>query len=188
MTTLRTEKNHGDLERRDMTTAQNPGCTCGAAEFGPDVPHKEVCYISLAKDAEAVTDAPVRDLGGTGRRQAVNDPGPETEFCKIRFVPGLPTPNVEAYNPDGKPSIIQAGAIAGKLIGVRDMDTNYGPGTAFDLEIQSDNPELNGVVAGSFASSMLKRMIQQVRIGSNIEIVRIPSVERWHVYEVYVLD
>ena len=174
-----------------MTTAQNPGCTCGAAEFGLDVPHKEVCYISLAKDAEAVADAPMRDLSASqsnGQRRAIADPGPETEFCKIRFVPGLENLAIEAYNTEGKPSIIQAGRISGKLIGVRDMDTNYGPGTAFDLEIRSDNPELNGVVAGSFASSMLKRMIQQVRIGSNIEIVRIPSAERWHVYEVYVLD
>ena len=170
------------------STARDPGCTCGAAEFGPDVPHKEVCYISLAKDAEAVTDAPVRYLSQPGERRALVDPGPETEFCKLRFVPGLPEPLIEAYGSEGKPSIIQAGSISGKLVGVRDMDTNYGPGTAFDLEIRSDNPELNGVVAGSFASSMLKRLIQLVRIGTNIEIVRIPSVERWHVYAVYVLD
>ena len=52
-------------------TVDPNGCTCGAAEFGrPDVPHKEVhCYISLAKDAEAVVDAPVRDLGASSQRR-----------------------------------------------------------------------------------------------------------------------
>ena len=175
-------------------TVENPECSCPSAAAiaaGFDVPHAVHCYISLAKDAEAVTDAPVRDLSTSqqnGQRRVLTDPGPETEFCKIRFVPGMENPAIEAYNTDGKPSIIQAGRISGKLIGVREIDTNYGPGTALDLQIQSDNPELSGVVAGSFASSMLKRLIQQVRIGSMIEIVRLRSTDRKHVYEVYVLD
>ena len=209
-----------------MTTASNPGCTCGAHNFGPGAAHLENCYISLAKEAEAVQGVPVRDLGREKqtitandvatvsaaqmagqqpvnppapaddlyvpepqrRRQAVADPGPETEFCKIRFVPGLPETLIETYNTDGKPSIIQAGRVVGELVNVREIDTNYGPGTALDIKLKHENPEINGIVAGCFASSMLRRMIQKVRVGSNIEIIRIPSVERWHVYEVYVLD
>ena len=92
-----------------MTTAINPGCTCGAANFGPGAAHMENCYISLAKEADAVQGVPVRDLAQEAvqiaaaqqpvnppapadelyapepqrRRQAVADPGPETEFCKI---------------------------------------------------------------------------------------------------------
>ena len=190
-------------------TPDDAHCSCGAAEVqakGFDVPHKTECYIELAKDAEAVVDAPVRDLGReqqtitandvatvsaaqlTGQRRALVDPGPETEFCKIRFVPGLPTPMIEAYNTEGKPSIVQVGRITGKLLNVREVDTNYGIGTALDLELSDPNNELNKLVVGCFASSMLARLIKQVRVGSTIEIARIPSVERWHVYEVYVLD
>ena len=208
-----------------MTTAINPGCTCGAHNFGPGAAHLENCYVMLAKEAEAVQGVPVRDLSQEAvqiaaakaiaktnaemsgqpvnppapaddlyppepqrRRQAVADPGPETEFCKIRFVPGLPETLIETYNTDGKPSIIQSGRVVGQLINVREIDTNYGPGTALDIKLQDANPEINGIVAGCFASSMLRRMIQKVRVGSNIEIIRVPSVERWHVYEVYVLD
>ena len=200
-----------------MTTAIDPGCTCGAANFGPGAAHMENCYISLAKDAEAVQGVPVRDLAQEAAnptlqrmgqqpgnppapaddlyapapvrgRRALTDPGPETEFCKIRFVPGLPTALIESYNTEGKPSIIQAGRIEGKLLNVREVDTNYGVGTAIDLELASTNQELHKLVVGCFASSMLARLVKQVRIGAFIEIVRIPSAERWHVYEVYVLD
>ena len=192
-----------------MTTAIDPGCTCGAAEasikFEMQVDHQVHCYISLKKEADAVEGVQVRQVGSqpvnqpapadelyapatASRRQAVNDPGPETEFCKIRFVPGLPHTLIETYNTDGKPSIIQAGRVVGQLINVREIDTSYGPGTALDIKLQDENPEINGIVAGCFASSMLRRMIQKVRVGSNIEIIRIPSVERWHVYEVYILD
>ena len=74
-----------------MTTAQDPGCTCGAAEFGPDVPHKEVCYISLAKDAEAVTDAPVRQVGASERKRTAIPlpPASEIDFTHIEWVEGL---------------------------------------------------------------------------------------------------
>ena len=44
MTTLRHERNYGDLEN-PMTTAINPGCTCGAANFGPGAAHMENCYV-----------------------------------------------------------------------------------------------------------------------------------------------
>ena len=74
-----------------MTTVQDPGCTCGAAEFGPDVPHKEVCYISLAKDAEAVVGAPVRDLGASGGRKRTQVPLPpaeEMEYTRIEWSRG----------------------------------------------------------------------------------------------------
>ena len=188
-----------------MTTAINPGCTCGAANFGPGAAHLENCYVMLAKEAEAVQGVPVQQVGSNpvnppapaddlyapapirGRRALV-DPGPETEFCKIRFVPGLPTPLIEAYNTDGKPSIVQCGRISGKLLNVREVDTNYGVGTAIDLELNDPNNELNKLVVGCFASSMLARLIKMVHVGTYIEIVRIPSAERWHVYEVYVLD
>ena len=201
------------------STARDPGCTCGAAEFGPQAAHKEHCYIMLAKDAEAVTDAPVRDLAQeavaaanaasnaasnpaaaptaqpapqpprqAGERRAVTDPGAETDFCKIRFVPGLPEPLIEAWGTEGRPSIVQAGNITGKLLNVREVDTNFGLGTALDIKLSSRYPDLNDLVVGCFASSMLHRLIRQVRVGSNIEIVRIPDPGRTHVYEVYVLD
>ena len=161
-----------------MTDQEQRECNCGAVRFGPAAAHLPECYVMLAADAEATQGVPVRDLSQPGERRALVDPGAETEFCKIRFVPGLEHPAIESYNTDGKPSIIQAGRISGKLIGVREIDTNYGPGTAFDLKIQSDNPQLHDVIAGCFASSMLKRLIQQVRIGSNIEIARVPSTDR----------
>ena len=68
MTTLRHERNYGDLENPMTTngqTVQNPECSCpsGAAiAAGFDVPHKTECYIELAKDAEAVQGVPMRDL------------------------------------------------------------------------------------------------------------------------------
>ena len=209
-----------------MTTAINPGCTCGAAEasikFEMQVDHQVHCYISLAKEAEAVQGVPVQQVGSNpvnppapadelyapepvnqtitlpsanvpaqppiGGRRALVDPGPETEFCKIRFVPGLPTPLIEAYGSEGKPSIVQCGRISGKLLNVREVDTNYGVGTAIDLELNDPNNELNRLVVGCFASSMLARLIKMVHVGTYIEIVRVPSAEKYHVYEVYVLD
>ena len=48
MTTLRHERNYGDLEN-PMTTAINPGCTCGAHNFGPGAAHVEGCYVLLQK-------------------------------------------------------------------------------------------------------------------------------------------
>ena len=63
MTTLRHERNYGDLEN-PMTTAINPGCTCGAANFGPGAAHMEGCYVLLLKEAEAVQGVPVVDLSG----------------------------------------------------------------------------------------------------------------------------
>ena len=65
MTTLRHERNYGDLEN-PMTTAINPGCTCGAANFGPGAAHMENCYISLAKEADAVQGVP----GAAGGQQS----------------------------------------------------------------------------------------------------------------------
>ena len=82
MTTLRTERNHGDLEN-PMTTANgrtldNPECSCGASGMmlnfpGSAIPHKVECYIELAKEAEAVTDAPVRQVGASQQTITAGD-------------------------------------------------------------------------------------------------------------------
>ena len=56
-----------------MTTAINPGCTCGAANFGPGAAHMENCYVMLAKEAEAVQGVPVRDLGREQQTITAND-------------------------------------------------------------------------------------------------------------------
>ena len=104
MTTLRHERYHGDLERfaqglksgefyvsdfdpaliqelrnhleNPMSTAINPGCTCGAANFGPGAAHMENCYISLAKEADAVQGVPVQQVGSN----PVNPPAPADDL------------------------------------------------------------------------------------------------------------
>ena len=75
MTTLRHERNYGDLEN-PMTTAINPGCTCGAANFGPGAAHMGNCYISLAKEADAVQGVPVQQVGSN----PVNPPAPADDL------------------------------------------------------------------------------------------------------------
>ena len=72
MTTLRHERTYGDLEN-PMTTAINPGCTCGAHNFGPGAAHVEGCYILLLKEAEAVEGVPVRDLAREQQTITAND-------------------------------------------------------------------------------------------------------------------
>ena len=104
MTTLRHERTYGDLEN-PMTTAINPGCTCGAAEasikFEMQVDHQVHCYISLAKEAEAVTDVPVRQVGSN----PVNPPAPADELyapAPVNQTITLPSANVPAQPPARK--------------------------------------------------------------------------------------
>ena len=59
-----------------MTTAINPGCTCGAANFGPGAAHVEGCYVLLLKEAEAVQGVPVQQVGSN----PVNPPAPADEL------------------------------------------------------------------------------------------------------------
>ena len=84
-----------------MTTASNPGCTCGAANFGPGAAHLENCYISLAKEAEAVEGVPVQQVGSN----PVNPPAPADDLYApepVNQTITLPSANVPAQPPARK--------------------------------------------------------------------------------------
>ena len=100
MTTLGHERNYGDLEN-PMTTAINPGCTCGAHNFGPGAAHLENCYISLAKEAEAVQGVPVQQVGSN----PVNPPAPADDLyapAPVNQTITLPSANVPVEPPARK--------------------------------------------------------------------------------------
>ena len=112
MTTLRHERNYGDLEN-PMTTAINPGCTCGAANFGPGAAHMENCYISLAKEAEAVQGVPVRDLG----HEAVQIAAAHLAAANARQPVNPPAPADELYAPEPTPQRRRTGRAAASGLG-----------------------------------------------------------------------
>ena len=172
-----------------MTTAQDPGCTCGAAEFGPDVPHKEVCYISLAKDAEAVQGAPVRDLGASGRKrtQVPLPPAEEMEYSRIEWVEGL-HPNIVEVQTDGTPALIKTGSIIGKFDNRRSFEGQNGLMYFGDLTIQAPGTEIDDIGVSFSMPTILRKLLENVALGTNIEIIRKGKIGKAFGFEVYVLD
>ena len=209
MTTLRHERNYGDLEN-PMTTAINPGCTCGAANFGPGAAHMENCYISLAKEADAVQGVPVQQVGSNPvnppapaddlyapaaaivnerRRTAVPlPPASEMEYTRIDWVEGLPVAQITELHATGVPAMIKAGTIIGKLTNKRDFEGQNGRMYFGDITIESENPELHGIGASFAMPSILKALMDQVALDSNVEIVRKGKIGKAFGFEVYVLD
>ena len=212
MTTLRHERTYGDLEN-PMTTAINPGCTCGAAEasikFEMQVDHQVHCYISLAKEAEAVQGVPVRQVGSNPvnppapadelyapaepapqrRRTAVPlPPASEMEYSRIDWVEGLPVPQITEIYATGVPAMIKTGTIIGKLTNKRDFEGANGLMYFGDITIESENPDLNGVGASFSMPTILKSLMDQVPLDSNVEIVRKGKIGKAFGFEVYILD
>ena len=209
-----------------MTTATNPGCTCGAYNFGPGAAHMENCYISLAKEAEAVEGVPVRDLAqeavqravatiaaaGQPVRQPVNPSAPaddlyapeprpqrrrtavplppasEMEYTRIDWVEGLPVAQITELHATGVPAMIKAGTIIGKLTNTRDFEGQNGMMYFGDITIESENPELHGIGASFTMPTILKALMDQVALDSNVEIVRKGKIGKAFGFEVYVLD
>ena len=192
-----------------MTTATNPGCTCGAHNFGPGAAHMENCYISLAKEAEAVEGVPVRQVG----TQPVNPPAPadelyapaepalqrrrtavplppasEMEYSRIEWVEGLPVAQITEIYATGVPAMIKTGTIIGKLTNKRDFEGSNGLMYFGDITIESENPDLNGVGASFTMPTILKALMDQVPLDSNVEIVRKGKIGKAFGFEVYVLD
>ena len=214
MTTLRHERTYGDLENPMTTngqTVQNPECSCpsGAAiAAGFDVPHKTECYIELAKEAEAVQGVPVRQVG----TQPVNPPAPaddlyapeptpqrrrtavplppasEMEYTRIDWVEGLPVAQITELHATGVPAMIKAGTIIGKLTNKRDFEGQNGMMYFGDITIESENPELHGIGASFTMPTILKALMDQVALDSNVEIVRKGKIGKAFGFEVYVLD
>ena len=200
-----------------MTTAINPGCTCGAHNFGPGAVHLENCYISLAKEAEAVQGVPVRQVGSIanghgGIRQPENPPAPadelyapepppqrrrtavplppasEMEYSRIEWVEGLPVAQITEIYATGVPAMIKTGTIIGKLTNKRDFEGANGLMYFGDITIESENPDLNGVGASFSMPTILKALMDQVALDSNVEIVRKGKIGKAFGFEVYVLD
>ena len=191
-----------------MTTASNPGCTCGAHSFGPGAAHLEHCYISLAKEAEAVQGVPVRQVGNNPvnppapaddlyaseptpqrRRTAVPlPPASEMEYSRIEWVEGLPAPQITEIYATGVPAMIKTGTIIGKLTNKRDFEGANGLMYFGDITIESENPDLNGVGASFSMPTILKALMDQVALDSNVEIVRKGKIGKAFGFEVYILD
>ena len=196
-----------------MTIATNPGCTCGAANFGPGAAHMENCYVSLAADAEAVQGVPVRQVGSQPvqptnppapadvlyapepepapqrRRQAVPlPPASEMEYTRIDWVEGLPVAQITELHATGVPAMIKAGTIIGKLTNTREWPAENGKMYFGDITIESENPELNGIGASFTMPTILKALIDQVKLDSTVEIIRKGKIGKAFGFEVYVLD
>ena len=194
-----------------MTTAINPGCTCGAANFGPGAAHMEGCYVLLLKEAEAVTDAPVRQVGTqpvnpsapadelyapeptTQRRRTKVEPPPleDQEYTNIMFIPNMRAVEIDAYHPTGLPTIVRAGTLTGELVNRREHEGKKGLMWFCDLKIESKDSHLNGVEGSFIMGTILKQLLENVPLGTTVEISRKSdggSNGKLHMYEVYVLD
>ena len=199
MTTLNTERLYGDLENPMTTngrTVTDPTCSCGANAViaqGFDVPHKTECYIELAKDAEAVQDAPVRDLGAsqpTGQRKRTQVPLPpaeEMEYTRIEWVEGL-NPQITELHATGVPHIIKTGSMTGKFDNKRSHEGQNGLMYFGDMTIQSDWPEIHDLGASFSMPTILRKLLENVPLGTDIEIIRKGKVGNAFGFEVYVLD
>ena len=156
-----------------MTLAK---CTCGADKF---------------EGAQHQGECPVPNESQPGGRRTLEDPG--SSFTRVRFIEGQGPPQADSYQSDGSVAEIVAGQLECILVGTRIVDTMHGPGMVADIAlIGTGDPELVGIEASFFCSSMLSRLIGQVAAGTEIEITRLADKAtkegKAHQYQVDILD
>ena len=170
-------------------TPGNPHCSCGAIEFGPDVPHKTECYIMLAKDADATEGVPVRDLSTSGRKrtQVPLPPADEMEYSHLEWVEGL-DPNIVQVQSDGSPALIKTGSIIGKLDNRRSVEGQNGLMYFGDLTIEAPGTEIHDIGISFSMPIILRKLLEHVALGTSVEIIRKGKIGKAFGFEVYVLD
>ena len=179
--------------------AGNPmQCDCGAVNY-EGAAHKVTCpMISATHSAYVPPQPPQNASQGQQRRKVEDTGGGGPAFLNLKFQYGVPLRAVE-FHDSGEAAAIEAGSVIGTLVDYRVVPhETYGDCGYADLEIRA------GEYAGlrvSFRcgtppnpsdtrapSSMLARLIPQVRAGELIEITRERDRGRAHVYTVEVIE
>ena len=249
MTTLRTERNHGDLERfarglksgefyvsdfdpaliqelrnhlegvmpANNQTPENPECSCPSAAAiaaGFDVPHAVHCYISLAKDAEAVQGVPVRDLAQhtyntEGRKNYTNNGLATGNFPpKLTFSIAPPdlivsirldgsnnainTTLIPAeYDTENQATKYEAPAARFRLDAKDEAQGHDGPFPVFHVTLINQDAAFNGKAMDiSTGGANLVGPLATMPLGQTFDVVRTPNTTggRANWYEIYQVD
>ena len=171
-------------------------CDCGAVNF-EGAQHKVTCPMISATHSAYVPPQPPQTGSQGQQRRKVEDTG-GSAFLNLKFQYGVPIQVVE-FHESGGAAAIGAGSVIGTLVDYRVVPhETYGDCGYADLEIRAG--EFTGVRV-SFRcgtppnpsdtrapSSMLARLIPQVRRGELIEITRERDRGRAHVYTVEVIE
>ena len=194
-------------------TISNPECSCPAGPAiaaGFDVPHAVHCYIELAKDAEAVTDAPVRQVGASGQRQTYTNNGLATGNFPPKLTFSIAPPDLivsirldgsnnainttlipAEYDVENNPTKYEVPAARFRLDAKDEAQGHDGPFPVFHVTLINQDAAFNGKAMDiSTGGANLVGPLATMPIGQTFDVVRTPNTTggRANWYEIYQVD